>query len=50
MSPLHYAARYGFLDIVTLLKNYGADVNDRDCNGFTPSYWAELGKFKEIMN
>ena len=49
MTSLHYAARYGFKDIVNLLISYGVDVNVRDFNGFNASYWAELGKHLEIL-
>jgi ankyrin repeat protein len=40
MSGLHYAARYGFKDIASLLLNHGVDINLRDNNGFNASYWA----------
>ena len=30
LTVLHYAARFGFMDIVKLLLKYGADINVRD--------------------
>ena len=41
MTGLHYAARYGFKEIVNLLLAIGVDVNIRDKNGFNASFWAE---------
>jgi ankyrin repeat protein len=35
-SPLHYAAAYGFLDIVALLLERGASVDALDDSGATP--------------
>ena len=36
MSPLQYAARDGRLDIVKMLLDAGADVNQREANDITP--------------
>jgi ankyrin repeat protein len=49
MTPLHYAARYGFKELVNLLLATGCDVNIRDKNGFNASYWAEVNKHNEIL-
>ncbi|HLE68604.1 MAG TPA: sigma-70 family RNA polymerase sigma factor [Vicinamibacteria bacterium] len=35
-SPLHYAAAYGFLDIISLLLERGASVDARDDSGALP--------------
>ena len=35
------AARLGFKDIVLLLLSKGSDINARDLQGNTPSYWAK---------
>ncbi|MEQ1905363.1 MAG: ankyrin repeat domain-containing protein [Pirellulaceae bacterium] len=35
-SPLHVAARHGNLEACKLLVEYGADVNSRNIEGFTP--------------
>lgn len=43
VTPLHAAASRGSLECVELLIKAGADINSRDCNGFTPldvgSWW-----------
>jgi len=40
MTPLHYAAAKGQLDVIELLLKHGADVNARDKNGYTPLHAA----------
>lgn len=35
MTPLHYAARLGYLDVADVLVRYHADVNARDSRGMT---------------
>ena len=40
MSPLHYAARHNHLDVITLLVEFGADVNIRGDDGLTPLHYA----------
>lgn len=49
LTVLHYAARFGFIDIVKLLIKYGADINLRDNNGFNAAYWAKMNEFSEIV-
>ncbi len=39
-TPMHYAAREGFIHIATELINYGGDVNIQDHNGHTPLMYA----------
>ena len=34
-KPLHFAAMFGFLDVLKTLINHGADILGRDCNGST---------------
>lgn len=35
-TPLHYAAVFGYMDIVRLLVKYGADYNSLNKSGYTP--------------
>lgn len=54
-TPLHHAAQYGWVpyllfvyfnenfsycDIMRFLIHYGANVNLKDAEGFTPMHWA----------
>ena len=47
-APLHYAAEGGYKEIVELLLAKGADVNQRDKIGKTPTYWAMRYGRKEV--
>ena len=47
-APLHYAAEGGYKEIVELLLAKGADVNQRDKVGKTPTYWAMRYGRKEV--
>ena len=47
-APLHYAADGGHKEIVELLLAKGADVNQRDKIGKTPTYWAMRYGRKEV--
>ena len=49
MTALHYAARFGFKEIVKLLMTYGADINIRDMNGFNAAHWAKMNEFTQIV-
>ena len=49
LNALHYAARFGFKDIVKLLLTYGADINLRDNSGFNAAHWAKMNEFPEIV-
>lgn len=49
LTPLHYAARYGFKEIVKLLLTNGADINLRDLNGFNAAHWAKMNEFTDIV-
>ncbi|KAH9012827.1 ankyrin repeat-containing domain protein [Lactarius deliciosus] len=40
MTPLHYAAYYGHLEVVRLLLEHNAEVNSQDDNGYTPLFCA----------
>jgi len=40
-TPLHEGARGGYLKVVELLVENGANINDVTSNGETPLYWAE---------
>lgn len=35
-TPIHEAANHGFLDIVELLLEHGADINSKGGGGYTP--------------
>ena len=39
-TPFHLAARYGHVDVGTLLLRYGAKTDDRDCQGASPLHIA----------
>jgi len=45
LTPLHWAARAGNLEIVGLLVRAGASVNAQDGSGQTPLHWAARGHF-----
>lgn len=48
-APLHYAARYGYMDVVQeLLRCPGVIVDINDICGNTPLYWAIYGGYKDI--
>lgn len=48
-TPLHYAARLGYLKVVELLIAKGANVNARNLDGNTPLYEAVECGHKEIV-
>lgn len=39
-TPLHRAAAYGDVEMISLLLEHGADKTIRDCNGDSPLSWA----------
>ena len=43
------AAKLGFLDLVELLINYGADVGARDSEGNNPAQFAKEEGYKDIL-
>ena len=45
LTALHYAARFGFKELVKLLLAQGADINLRDNNGFNAAHWAKMNEF-----
>lgn len=47
---MHYAARFGYKEIVKLLLTYGADINLRDSNGFNAAHWAKISEFADIVD
>lgn len=49
LTALHYAARYGYKDLVKLLLTYGADINLRDNSGFNAAQWAKMNEFNDIV-
>lgn len=46
-TPLHYAVRFGYMEIVRLLLAHGADPNTTCRFGLTPSHLARCGRRKE---
>lgn len=49
-TPLMLAAKYGFLDLILLLLDYGADVNKANGFGLTPLMISALHNHINIMN
>ena len=49
-QPIHVASRDGFLDIVKLLVENGANINETNCVGRTPIYVASMrGNFEIVQ-
>jgi ankyrin repeat protein len=48
MTPLHEAAKIGYLPIFELIIENHEDINCRDGYGWTPLYWAEESGHLEI--
>jgi serine/threonine protein kinase len=48
-TPLHLAAAKGFLDMVQILVNAGAELNKQDIDGNTPLHIASIGGFSELV-
>lgn len=48
-TPLHHAARYGYLDAVKWLLGHGADVNAIAVNGFTPLHLADDAEVADLI-
>ena len=49
-TPLHHACRGGFLSLVTLLVDYGAEIESRDLSGNTALLVAaRFGKFEVLQ-
>ena len=49
IRPLHYAAQYGFLDVVAFLIEAGADPFAQTCDGETPLDIAKLYEDKSLI-
>ncbi|RBA14320.1 hypothetical protein FPRO05_03112 [Fusarium proliferatum] len=49
-TPLHYAAREGFISIVKLLVESGAKFDAMDSARMTPAMWAALEGEKEVLS
>ena len=47
-SPLHYAAQFGYTDMVKLLLDAGADPNMSDSWGLTPLHWASEPSTEDV--
>lgn len=48
-TPLHEGARSGHLEVVQLLIENGAEINEQTENGETPLYWAEKKHKRTVM-
>jgi hypothetical protein len=48
LSPLHWAAAYGFVDVVKILLEHGADVNPRNVDGITPLHLATVAGHVDV--
>jgi len=46
--PLHFAARYGQLEVAQWLVAHGASIDVVDVHGITPLHQAALGGFKDV--
>jgi len=46
--PLHLASGHGYVEIVKLLVNKGADINVKDKDGNTPLAWARKMEAREV--
>jgi len=49
ISPLHSASRFGDLEIIRTLIEYGADINAQNDVGATPLHWATRGEHPEVV-
>lgn len=49
LTPLHFAALNGHVNVVELLIRNGADVNAKDDSGLTPLHLASGGGYEEIV-
>jgi ankyrin repeat protein len=49
VGPLHFAAALGDMQMFTLLRDNGADINDRDCYNRTALYYAISSKNKDMI-
>ena len=50
VSPLHVACKKGNLSLIrTLIRDYHADLNDKDSYGETPSTWALNNRRDEVL-
>ncbi|KAK6434527.1 hypothetical protein LTR95_009291 [Oleoguttula sp. CCFEE 5521] len=47
-SPLHIAAQLGYLQLVQMLVNYGADINVVDRDGYSPTVYALRGRHFDV--
>ncbi|WAQ98589.1 ANKR2-like protein [Mya arenaria] len=46
---MHYAAKYGYLDVVRYLQSTGADLNPYNSEGETPLHKAVQGQSMEVI-
>ena len=47
-SPLHWAACYGWVELINLLIDKGADINIKNSHEFTPLHWAVTERYGYI--
>jgi hypothetical protein len=48
-TPLHHAARFGFVEVTRWLLTNGAEVNARAINYFTPQYFADNAEIVKLL-
>ncbi|RSL96101.1 hypothetical protein CEP52_011687 [Fusarium oligoseptatum] len=48
-TPVHYAARFGHVSVLELLKNHGADINSSSASGETPLHLAVRGQLLDAV-
>lgn len=48
-SPLHWACRNGYFEIVKVLVEAGADRSLIDCYRYKPGHWAHMSGYDDIF-
>jgi len=48
-TPLHIAAYFGHLEVIKVLKKFGAALDAEDCLACNPIHYAAMGKQKDLI-